>query len=220
MSLLSDAGTVLGTVFKGLGKMNASQYQDCVGAVGIYGVGGTLAKYPQCQPFAAQLGAPMMSVPQTLPGGAPLPPGYAYNTVPGAAPLQSQPISYAATPVQLPAMIAPMLGAIPKLGQMVAPLVGGAMTAMGLVKSSLPILKKSLAIASGFIVAGSLVYDSTGRLIGRTRRRRRMNPLNYRAAKRAARRLCAVQDLCGDIERALPTRSARAPRRRRTKKCR
>lgn len=80
-------------------------------------------------------------------------------------------------------------------------------------------------IAGG--AAAQYIIDQFGRRVrinpktGLPYKRRRMNPLNARAARRAARRLCAVQNICKDIERALPRprSSGRrcAPRR---KKCR
>jgi len=43
------------------------------------------------------------------------------------------------------------------------------------------------------------------------RKRRRMNPLNVRAARRAIRRIKAVRKITADIERSLPKAKARRP---------
>lgn len=201
MSLLAD---LAGTALNFLRKPNASQLQDCIGAVGIYGVAGSLAKYPQCQPYAGQMGG-TMAMPMS-----PLMPPLQQQSVTQAA----MPISYQPAMTILPKLVAPAAGALATVPWT----TGGSLIAKGL-----PVLNRSLALASGYIIAGSMVYDTAGKLIGKVRKRRRMNPLNYRAAKRAARRLCAVQDLCGQITKAIPARAPRARRRaspfRRKKRC-
>lgn len=62
-------------------------------------------------------------------------------------------------------------------------------------------------IASG--VGAGLLFDELGNLIGGTRKRRRMNPLNARAARRAIRRIKAVRKITRDIEKSLPKQAAR-----------
>lgn len=56
-------------------------------------------------------------------------------------------------------------------------------------------------------VVDYLTPDALVRPIGR--RRRRMNPLNARAARRAIRRIKAVRRITADIERSLPKAKAR-----------
>lgn len=132
---------------------------------------------------------------------------------------QQASISAAALP-GLPGVLRTLPQVLPRIGGAVAGVAGKAYSALPAnVRAQLPRIARDAAIAAGLYIAGGLVYDAAGNLVGRTRRRRRMNPLNYRAAKRAARRLCAVQDLCADISKALPTRAPRA-RRSRRRKCR
>jgi len=231
MSLIQTVSTALPFLQSlGIGRQNASQLSDCIGAAGQYGPTQALAMYPQCAPYASSMnvpigtpnpripasgGAPVMPVappvlmapqtPQAMPGGVPL-------TNPALLPVAYQPTAMA---------LAPLVQALPK----VAPMIGGAVAGVSAaVKAALPLLNRAIATASGYIVAGGLVYTAAGQLVGKVRRRRRMNPLNYRAAKRAARRLCAVKDLCGAIEKAIPARPARRRRsyafQRKRKTCR
>lgn len=176
----------------GGGKMNASQLQDCVGAVGLYGVPATLSKYPQCVPYAAQLGQ----------GGATAQPGYGLPV-----PYQNQnaftpPAQQAAHPISF----TPAMTMLPKLPQLMAPMsgwtTGGMIGAIG--KNALPVLNNAIALASGYQLIKGIWYAPGGQAVGRSRRRRRINPLNYRAALRAARRLDKVQDITRKIEKALP----------------
>ena len=62
-------------------------------------------------------------------------------------------------------------------------------------------------------VVDYLTPDVLVRPVGR--KRRRMNPLNARAARRAIRRIKAVRRITHDIERSLPKARSRAPARRR-----
>lgn len=62
-------------------------------------------------------------------------------------------------------------------------------------------------------VVDYLTPDALVRPVGR--KRRRMNPLNARAARRAIRRIKAVRRITNDIERSLPKARSRAPARRR-----
>lgn len=62
-------------------------------------------------------------------------------------------------------------------------------------------------------VVDYLTPDVLVRPVGR--KRRRMNPLNARAARRAIRRIKAVRRITNDIERSLPKARSRAPARRR-----
>lgn len=71
---------------------------------------------------------------------------------------------------------------------------------------------RGVAKAAGYVVAGSLVYDAAGNLVGTTGSRQ-INPLNHRAARRAVRRIKAVRKLCHSIERALPKQKSRSCKR-------
>ena len=235
MSLIGTIGQVGGVVqsISNLfgGGQNASQLSDCIGAAGKYGTATALAMYPQCAPYAAQMNVPigtpnpripatsavappvMMAppVPQAMPGGA--------MTYP--APMQTLPVAY--TGGVTPAMTLPSIAS--KLPQVATGVLAGATALTAASKKLLPVLNKSVALASGYIVTAGLVYTAAGQLVGRIRRRRRVNPLNYRAAKRAARRLCMVRDLCGQIDKAIPSRPARSRRKvyafqRKRKTCR
>ena len=217
MSLLNQlaqqaAGGFLSNVF---GTNNRSVQGDCLDISDVGSYAAKLAKYPQCGPYISG-GGPLLTAPMAaLPGsGQQVVPYTGYPTLPAASVV---PIAYQAP--MLPTML-PMIGQmLPKI----APMIGSAMTAVGALtaaaKKALPVLNKSIAVASGYIVAAGLVYTAAGQLVGRVRRRRRINPLNYRAAMRAASRLCKVHDLTARISQALPSAgTARAPRRRRKRK--
>lgn len=60
----------------------------------------------------------------------------------------------------------------------------------------------------GLVAAGGFVFDAAGNLVGRRAPARRINPLNHRAAMRAARRIKAVHRVCKQIESCLPRRAA------------
>jgi hypothetical protein len=69
------------------------------------------------------------------------------------------------------------------------------------------------AIAAGAAV-GQVVVDMYGRVVGNgARKRRRMNPMNARAARRAIRRIKGARKMLQQIERQLPKQRAAAPRR-------
>lgn len=65
------------------------------------------------------------------------------------------------------------------------------------------LVKTGAAIAGGTI-AGEAIYDAAGNLIGYKQRRRRMNPLNPKAARRAIRRVKSVRKMLHNIEKQLP----------------
>jgi len=65
------------------------------------------------------------------------------------------------------------------------------------------LVKTGAAIAGGTI-AGEAIYDAAGNLIGYKPRRRRMNPLNPKAARRAIRRVKSVRKMLQTIEKQLP----------------
>lgn len=230
MSLLQNIAQALPLVGNIFGKQNASQLSDCIGAAGKFGTATALAMYPQCAPYAAQMNVPIGTpnpripataavappvmvppqLPQAMPGGSP----YPQPTPMQAMPMQTLPVAYQPAMATVP----PLLQALPKVA---APLTSAITTAA---KTALPVLNTAVALASGFTLVGNLWYTAGGMLVGRKKRRRRMNPLNYRAAKRASRRLCAVRDLCTQIERAIPSKPTRRRKvyafQRRKKTCR
>lgn len=57
--------------------------------------------------------------------------------------------------------------------------------------------------------AGAALQPTSSAQMGMPRKRRRMNPLNARAARRAIRRIKAVRRITRDIERSLPKQAAR-----------
>lgn len=63
---------------------------------------------------------------------------------------------------------------------------------------------------AGLVVTGGLVFDAAGNLMGSVARRR-MNPLNARALRRAIRRVKSARGICRDVESMLPRRKAAAP---------
>lgn len=209
-TLASQAGS--GIIAKALGANNRSLQGDCLDISDVGSYAAKLAKYPQCAPYISASG-PATAMPGT--GVVPMP----YTGQPTMPTASVVPIAYQAP--MLPAMaMLPMIGSmLPKVAQAL-PMVASAMGAItAAAKKALPVLNKSIALASGYIVTAGLVYTATGQLVGRVRRRRRINPLNYRAALRAASRLCKVHDLTARISQALPAAgSARAPRRRRKRK--
>lgn len=202
------------------GTNNRSLQGDCLDISDVGSYAAKLAKYPQCAPYISAAG-PITAAPQVaIPGsGQYVPPYTGVPTVPSASVV---PISYQSP--MLPAT--PAMAMLPQIGSMMSkvapmlPAIGSAATALtAAAKKALPVLNKTVALASGYIVTAGLVYTATGQLVGRVRRRRRINPLNYRAAMRAASRLCKVHDLTARISQALPAAgSARAPRRRRRRK--
>lgn len=217
MGLLGTALTTLGGgLLRNLGKTNATPQQDWEGAVRLYGLAEATRRYPV---QAAQFGTVYPGSGANYP--TPVAPTQQFAYTP---PAQSAALPVAYNPMVTPTMgsIPPLIGAgsraltplIPQLGRMAGQVVGGGLRAL---RSSLPTLRRDIAIASGFTIVSGLIFDQSGNVVGKTRRRRRVNPLNYRAAMRAARRLCAVQDLTARITEALPTRRA-SPRRRSRKK--
>jgi len=210
-SLAAQAGS--GLLANILGTNNRSLQGDCLDISDVGSYAAKLAKYPQCAPFITAGGPAVTAIPGS---GQMVVPYAGQPTLPTAS----------VVPIAYQAPMYPAMAMLPQLGAMlpkIAPMIGTAMTAVGALtaaaKKALPVLNKSIAIASGYIVTAGLVYTATGQLVGRTRRRRRINPLNYRAAMRAASRLCKVHDLTARISQALPAAgSARAPRRRRKRK--
>lgn len=222
MSLLNTLATAASNSFLGnvFGVGNRSLQGDCLDISDVGSYAAKLAKYPQCAPYISQAGpittAPVVAIPGS---GQVVPPYTGMPTVPTASLV---PIAYQAP--MLPAT--PAMAVLPQIGSMMAkvapmlPTLSGATTAItAAARAALPVLNKNIALASGYIVTAGLVYTAAGQLVGRVRKRRRINPLNYRAAMRAASRLCKVHDLTARISQALPsTGSARAPRRRRRRK--
>jgi len=216
MSLLNDLAKQASSGFLAnvFGANNRSVQGDCLDISDVGSYSAKLSKYPQCAPYISAAGPlPAVGMPGT---GIMVAPPNPYSMLPQAS---TVPIAY-----QSPLM--PAMTMLPQLGTMLpklAPMIGTAMTAIGgltaAAKKLLPVLNKNIALASGYTIVAGLVYTATGQLVGRVRRRRRINPLNYRAAMRAASRLCKVHDLTARISQALPAAgSARAPRRRRRRK--
>jgi len=204
----------LGNVF---GVNNRSLQGDCLDISDVGSYAAKLAKYPQCAPYISSAG-PITTAPSVaIPGsGQQVMPYTGFPTVPTAS---TVPIAYQAP--MLPAMaMLPQIGQmLPKLAPMLPALGSAAGAITTAAKKLLPVLNKNIALASGYTIVAGLVYTAAGQLVGRVRRRRRINPLNYRAAMRAASRLCKVHDLTARISQALPAAgSARAPRRRRKRK--
>jgi hypothetical protein len=67
-----------------------------------------------------------------------------------------------------------------------------------------------LAAPGGVVTA---LYDAAGNLIGHTKKRRRMNPTNIKAARRAIRRIRGTRRVLQRIERTLPTRTVHSRRK-------
>ena len=83
----------------------------------------------------------------------------------------------------------------------------GVQTAISLARRAAPVASKVLpGVGTAIAVAGagSMLYDEVTGMFHHTRRRRRMNPLNVRAARRAIRRIKAVRKITNEIERSLP----------------
>lgn len=199
------------------GTNNRSLQGDCLDISDVGSYAAKLAKYPQCAPYISAAG-PLTTAPYTaIPGSGQIP--APYSGIPQLPTASTVPIAYQAP--MLPAMaMLPQIGQmLPKLAPML-PAIGSAVGAVSAAaKKLLPVLNKNIALASGYTIVAGLVYTAAGQLVGRVRRRRRINPLNYRAAMRAASRLCKVHDLTARINQALPsTSTARAPRRRRRRK--
>lgn len=81
-----------------------------------------------------------------------------------------------------------------------------------------PVLR-SVGRATGAAATGYAIYDAAGNLIGHRKKSRRVNPMNYKALKRAARRIKAARKFVKLIDsvghpkhsgrRSFPTRSKR-----------
>lgn len=206
---------IIGRIF---GANNRSLQGDCLDISDVGSYQAKLIKYPQCAPYISA-GGPIMPgqvvIPQqAIPGSGAIPAPYTGQPqVPTASVV---PISYQSPMLPMTPAMATLPQIIPK---MVAPMVSMAAKAGS---ALLPVLNTATALASGFQLVGNLWYTAGGMAVGRKRRRRRINPLNYRAAMRAASRLCKVHDLTARISQALPAASpARATRyrRRRKKRC-
>jgi len=200
---VTGGGGLLGLgLFKGLGKVNSTPQQDWDRAVAE----GSVAKYfPSGPPPGIVVG------PGGIVGSVPVTPPVTY--VPPAQ-QAALPISYTGTGLMM-AGGGGGGGALTPLspwttgGSLVGTPLGG--LAGKSLKSALPVLNSSIARASGLVLSGGVWWQGPTP-VGRARRRRRINPLNYRAALRAARRLGLVQDLITRIERALPRARVRKVR--------
>lgn len=65
------------------------------------------------------------------------------------------------------------------------------------------VARRAPAVAAGAAI-GTMLYDAAGNIIGRRKRRRRINPMNMRAARRAIRRIKGARKMLQQIERQLP----------------
>lgn len=74
-----------------------------------------------------------------------------------------------------------------------------ALPGAGAVVRSLPALRTAGKVA-GAAATGYAVYDAAGNLIGTRKKGRRINPMNYKALKRAAKRIKASKKLVKLIE--------------------
>lgn len=73
--------------------------------------------------------------------------------------------------------------------------------------------------AAGWYTVGSAVFDAAGNYMGQVGRRR-MNPLNHRALRRAISRVKSAKKICAQVERiAGPRRARAAPCPPRGRKC-
>jgi len=104
--------------------------------------------------------------------------------------------------------------ALPRLGGLIRTLPGkglitaGRAAAGGLIKKY---PRSASALAQlGLVAAGSYVLDQAGNIVGRRAPARRINPLNVKAARRAARRIKSAMKVCRTLESCLPKRRAPA----------
>src|SRR5512139_131029 len=98
------------------------------------------------------------------------------------------------------------------------------LSASNMVKAAAPlaragkVLVQNAGTVATVVGAGALLYDAFGNVIGHRKRRRRMNPMNARAARRAIRRIKGARKMLQQIERQLPkqrTASRSSPSSRR-----
>jgi len=208
-----------GALLRNLTKVNSTPQEDWDRAVSQ----GTVGRY---FPGGPPPGVVVAGAPASVPGA-----GYAQPQVPWQsqqayrppaqqlATVQGLPIAY--NPMVTPTMgaVPPMLRALPQLGAAGGWTTGGSLVAKA-ARSALPVLNTALAIASGYQLLRGLWYDATGAVVGRARRRRRVNPLNYRAAMRAVRRLHQLNQFNTRLEALLPTKRVSRktwPKRRKRK---
>jgi len=118
-------------------------------------------------------------------------------------------------------------GVIPSLpigsGKAIVGTVGKALP--GLIGAGKKVVERVFRSPTGQIIVGTVIggwiYDKiTGNVIGRVKQRR-MNPMNFKAFRRAARRIKGAVRWARRVERALPTRRTRGGKCAscRTKKC-
>lgn len=103
----------------------------------------------------------------------------------------------------LPTVGGAMTRVLPGVGAVASGALAGARAAGGYVRGNLPTIAREVAIGTGLTVAGSMLFDQSGNVVGRLKRRR-MNPMNAKAARRAIRRVVAVRKILSKIERGLP----------------
>lgn len=108
----------------------------------------------------------------------------------------------------LAAAIPGPVGTLAKLGAVAGVGAGAvklsASKALAVIPKSAPGIGKTVAAIAGGTIAGEAIYDAAGNLIGYKQKRRRMNPLNPKAARRAIRRVKSVRKMLQGIEKQLP----------------
>lgn len=115
---------------------------------------------------------------------------------------------------RFPVVTGSVLGQIPRIGGAIAggvralPGLGRAAagTATGLARR-FPRSAKALRDL-GLVASGGLIFDQAGNIVGRRPPARRMNPMNVRAARRAARRIKGAMKVCRELESCMPRRRA------------
>ena len=90
------------------------------------------------------------------------------------------------------------LGAAKKASGVVLPALrslpgAGAVAAAGGAGGRIGGVVRTIGKGAGAAATGYAIYDAAGNLIGHKRKGRRMNPMNYRALRRAARRIKAAR---------------------------
>lgn len=195
----------------------AARKKDILGVVGgiagLGGVGGALGKVGKIAGKVAKVGSviapaiarPTMRIPSTPlasqanPFTITLPP-VAYGEVTGVS-------GMSIAGGMLPAVVGAAGRVLPGIGRAVGGAAGRVVGTGRALAQRFPRSAKALRDL-GLFTAGGLIYDQAGNIVGRRAPARRINPMNAKAARRAARRIKAAHKLCKTIESCLPRRSA------------
>lgn len=137
-------------------------------------------------------------------------------TVGGAVGAARATVRGARTPTTMSAMPGGIGGALPALPSL--PGAGPAARAGAVIAGGRALMRnptvqrwsRRAARAAGYAVAGSLIYDAAGNIIGQAKSRR-MNPLNHRALKRAIRRVKSAKKICNEVEKIAGGRRRSSP---------